>query len=192
MFRRLSKRERLVVAVGAAVSLVALTVAYVLIPQVRRWSDREAQIALKVGQLARLESVLAEEKSVRESLAELERKRQSADRRLLAGATAAVAGSSLQLLLNRYATESGMELQRVDAVGQTDSIGPLQRIPARITVRGDIRGLVDILQRLQGGEKLLVVDEMRVSSSPGFRGEVDQLTATVGLHGYYRAPERGR
>lgn len=191
MFRRLSRRERLVVAVGGAVSLVALTVAYVLMPQVRRWSDREAQVALKEGQLARLQSVLAQEKSVREGLAELERKRRAADRRLLAGATAAVAGSNLQLLLNRYASESGMELQRVDAVGQTDSIGPLQRIPARITVQGDIRGLVDILQRLQGGEKLLVVDEMRVSSSPGFRQEADRLTASVGLHGYYRVPEHG-
>lgn len=175
----------MVVAAGTAVTIVTLSVAYVVLPEARRWSDREAQISLRAAQLARLQAVLAQEKSVREELSDLRRKRRTAERRLLAGATSAVARSDLQLLLNRYATESGMELERVDALGQSDSIGVLQRIPARIMVRGDIRGLVEILHLLQGSETLLAVDEIRLSTSPGFRREADLLTASVSLHGYY-------
>lgn len=180
------------VAAGAGVSVVALTAAFLLMPQVRRWSDREAQIALETEQLARLRSVLAQEEAVRKALVTLEEERRQADQRLLTGTTVAVAGSDLQLLLNRYAAESGMELLRVDAVGPTATSGPLARVPARISVRGDIRGLVDLLARVQGGEKLLAVDEMRVSASPGLGGEADVLTASIGLHGYYRATGGGR
>ncbi len=177
------------VAVGAAVSLVALAVAYVVLPQARRWTERETRISLRSEQLARLEAVLAQEASVRETLSALQRERAGADRRLLSGGTVAVAGSNLQLLLNRYVAESGMELQRVDAVGQAAGQGPLRRIPARITVRGDIRGLVDLLVRLQRAETLLAVDELRASATPGPRGDVDVITASIGLHGYARSPE---
>lgn len=188
MFRRLNRRERIVVAVGAAVSVVALAFAYVVLPQARRWAEREARISLRSEQLARLEAVLAQEASLREGLAALERQRADADRRLLQGATVAVAGSNLQLLLNRYAADSGMELQRVDAVGEAAGQGPLLQIPARITVRGNIRGLVDLLVRLQGSETLLAVDELRASSTPGPGGGVDVITASIGLHGYARSP----
>jgi hypothetical protein len=182
-----------VAGAGALVSALALTIAFVVTPQIRRWSDREAQIALETEQLARLRSVLAEEDAVRKGLMALEEARRHAERRLLAGATVAVAGSNLQLTLNRYAAESGTELLRVDAVGATVASGPLERVPARISVRGDIRGLVDLLVRLHGGETLLAVDEMRVSvSPPGVRGEADLLTASIGLHGYYRTPGSGR
>lgn len=192
MFRRLSRRERVVVTGGVAVSLVSLLVAFVLVPQAQRWSARETEIRLKAEQLARLESVVVQEESVREAVASLEGERRRADGRLLQGGTVAVASSGLQLLLNRYAAESGMDLQRVDAVGQTTSTGPLQPVPARITVQGDIRGLVDLLLLLHRGEILLAVDEMRVSASPGFSRAPDLLTASIGLHGYYAGPEADR
>jgi len=181
-----------VVTVGAAVSLASLLVAFVFVPEAQRWSAREAEIHIKAEQLARLQSVLAQEGSTRESVAGMEQERLHADRRLLAGATVAVASSTLQLLLNRYAAESGMDLQRVDAVGQTAGTGPLQRVPARITVQGDIRALVDLLALLHRSETLLAVDEMRVSASPGFDRAPDLLTASIGLHGYWGGPEGGR
>ena len=180
------------VATGAAVSLASLLIAFVVIPEAQRWSAREAEIRLKAEQLARLQGVLAQEQVVRAGVASMEQERLQTERRLLAGATVAVASSSLQLLLNRFAAESGMELQRVDAVGQTASAGTLQRIPARITVQGDIRGLVDLLVLVHRSETLLAVDEMRVSASPGFGRMPDMLTASIGLHGYYRGPGSGR
>jgi hypothetical protein len=192
VFQRLSRRERVVVATGAAVSLASLLIAFVVIPEAQRWSAREAEIRLKAEQLARLQGVLAQEQVVRAGVAGMEQERLQTERRLLAGATVAVASSSLQLLLNRFAAESGMELQRVDAVGQTASAGTLQRIPARITVQGDIRGLVDLLVLVHRSETLLAVDEMRVSASPGFGRVPDMLTASIGLHGYYRGPGSGR
>jgi hypothetical protein len=184
--RRLNSRERIVVIGGAAISAVAAVAVLVVLPQARRWLDREDQIAMHAEQLARLESLVEREDMVRDRLAALERERTAAARQLLEGETAAVAASSLQLLLNRYATESRVELDRVDAVSRPADTDGITEIPARISVRGDIYGLVDLLFYLQNGEKLLVVDELRVGQVPAGRGTVELLTASVSLHGYYR------
>jgi type II secretory pathway component PulM len=191
MFRRLDRRERVVVAAGAAVSVVALLVTFVVLPEYDRWAQREAAIGLRAEQLARLQAVLSEEEATRARLAELQLEQRAAERRLLAGTTAAVARSNLQLLLNRYAAQSGMEVQRVDAVGQSAGEGPLQTIPASLTVLGDIRGLVDLLLLVQQGEELLTVDDMRVGIAPGVRGDADRLSVILGLHGYHRGPGGG-
>jgi type II secretory pathway component PulM len=188
MFRRLDRRERRVVTAGAVVSAAALLFTFLVIPQARRWSDREARITLRTEQLSRLQGVLGEEAAIGEMLAELERRRVAAERRLLAGGTMAVAGSNLQRLLNRYASEAGMELERVDAVAQSAGEGTLREVPARITVRGDVRSLLDLLLRLQEGGTLLSVDELSVSASGSARGDPNQLAATIGLHGYTLDP----
>ena len=74
----------------------------------------------------------------------------------------------------------------MDAVSRPADTEGITEIPARISVRGDIYGLVDLLFYLQNGEKLLVVDELRVGQVPAGRGTVELLTASVSLHGYYR------
>jgi type II secretory pathway component PulM len=186
-FRRLNSRERIVVIGGAAVSTVALLAVLVVLPQARRWLEREDQIAMLAEQLARLESLVEREDAVRDRLTALEAERVATARQLLEGETTAVAASSLQLLLNRYATESRVELDRVDAVSRPADTEGITEIPARIAVRGDIYGLVDLLFYLQNGEKLLVVDELRVGQVPTGRGMAELLTVSVSLHGYYRS-----
>jgi type II secretory pathway component PulM len=188
-YRRLSRRERLVIAAGGGVSLLALLAVLVVLPQARRWLDREEQIAMRGEQLARLEALISREDAVRQRLAEVQQARASAGRLLLAGETAAVAGSSLQLLLNRYAQESRVVLDRVDAVRPSGTEAGILEVPARIAVRGDVYGLVDLLFYLQNGEKLLVIDDLRVSEGRGDRRRQQLLTMSVSLHGYYRTQE---
>jgi hypothetical protein len=173
-----------VIAAGGGVSALALLTVLVVLPQARRWLDREEQIAMRAEQLARLEALIAREETVRQRLRDLEQARASAGRLLLPGETAAIAGSSLQLLLNRYAAESRVVLDRVDAVRPAGGEGGITEVPASVTVRGDIYGLVDLLFYLQQGEKLLVIDDLRVSAS---RGAENLLTMSLGLHGYYRS-----
>ena len=185
-YRRLNPRERIVVLVGAALSSVAVLTVLVALPVARRWTDREAEIRLRAEQLARLEGLIASREPIARQLAAMQDARAEAAQRLLEGETMAVAASGLQLLLNRYAAESKVTLDRVDVVNQAaapDSIAP---VPARIVVRGDIYGLVDLLFYLQHGQKLLVIDDLRANAVQTGRAGEANLTATVSLHGYYR------
>lgn len=185
---RLSRRERIVVAGGAAVTAIALLLTFVVAPGVRRWVDREAAIAAQAERLVRLESLIAASEDVTNTLEQMRRDRAQAARLLLPGSTAAIAASNLQVLLNRYADESRVLLERVDVAGDVtaaeDSLVP---IPARIAARGDIYGLVDLLFYLQHGEKLIVIDEFRADVSRA-RSDGPSVSWTVTLHGYYTTP----
>jgi hypothetical protein len=178
-----------VVVGGAVISAVAILTTFVGLPVFQRWSDREAMIAVRTDQLARTEAVLAGRASLSETLDALREEQARMEPRLLQGATVAVAASNLQLLLNGYVTEAGMELQRVDALGEAEDLGSLQRVPARLTVRGDVRGFVYLLARLHESEPFLAIDELRLSTTVPRPGDPELLTAIISLHGYAGARE---
>jgi len=180
-----------VVLVGAALSVGAVLAVLVLLPLTRRWSDREAEIRMRAEQLARIEALIAGREKVERRLTELQGAHADAGQRLLEGGTMAVAASSLQLLLNRYAAESKVTLERVDVVSQAGAPDSITQVPARIAVRGDIYGLVDLLFYLQHGQKLLVIDDFRAMDGQAGRSADGLLTATVSLHGYYRGAGGG-
>jgi hypothetical protein len=185
-YRRLSRREKTVVLGGAIVSVVALIAVYGVLPFAKRWVDREAEIAVKAEQLARLETLIEQRDAIQESLVRLRDERGRAGALLLEGETPAVAASRLLELLNRFAQESRVLLDRVDMAGEVEASGDsLVPIPAQVTARGDIYGLVDLLFYLQHGEKLLVIDDFRMNAArtPGADGQL--VTWTIALHGYY-------
>jgi hypothetical protein len=189
-FRRLSRRERLFIVVGASVAALALLSVWVLLPFARRWQDREATIAAKETQLLQLRSLVDNQTRTKATLASRQRARGKLRSRLLTGSTPALAASSLQALLQRYADESRVSLERVDVAaepGAADDHG-LPVIPVRLSAQGDIYGLAGLLGRLQYGEKLLVTDELIVNASGGAGYRPDLLVFSVRLHGAY-SPE---
>lgn len=185
-FGRLESRERRVVSGGVIACAVILLTVYAIAPFARRWSDREASIAAKAEQLARLESLVSSEDALSRVVAELEQSRSRRSRRLLVGTTPALAASTLQTLIRSYAEQSRVTLQRVNLSGQAEpEESGLIPVGLQATVLGDIYGLVDFLFFLQNGEKLLVIDELQVSVNPR-RGVAEQLMSwTLRLHGYY-------
>lgn len=190
-FRRRSRRERAVVLGGGAVAVLALALVVGVLPLLDRWTAREAEIAAKAGQRARLAALVENESRIREALAELRASRASRSTRLLSGATQALAASELQLLLRRYADQSRVSLNRVEVAGDTSGAEPgLVPVPVRLSGAGDVSGLVDLLFYLQHGEKLLVIDEVRVTAPPPRRTGVQLLSWSVQLHGYH-APGSG-
>jgi hypothetical protein len=180
-----------VIATGALVSLLALSVVYGVLPFSRRWSARESAITAKAEQLARLEALVDNEVVLRETTERLENDRERRAQRLLAGSTEALAASSLQTLVRGYAEQSRITLDRVDVARefQADSAG-LIPVPADLVVHGDVYGLVDFLFYLQNGEKLLVIDGLSVSATQRRRQTgPEMLSWTVSLHGFYVTEE---
>lgn len=193
--RRLDRRERAVVGGGAVVSVLALAWAYGLAPAVQRWREREATITVRAEQLVRLRALVALDTVVRRRAVALSGHAARASGQLLDGATPALAASALQLLLGQYAERSGVSLERVDVAGFPVSADTLLAVPARITARGELGGLVDLLFYLQYGEPLLVIDDLRVQGRPlrqvGEGGGGGELTWMIALHGYHLAEGGG-
>ncbi len=186
-FRRLSRRERRVVAAGVVVSMLAVLLSWGVLPLARRWEDRQSAIGAKQAQLAQLRALVESQAARRQGLAARQRDHTALRRRLLTGATPALAASNLQALLQGYADASRVTLTRVDLVAEPTAGGDegLPAIPVRLSARGDIYGFTALLSRLQYGEKLLVIDELQVSPDGAVGDGPDLLTFSVRLHGGY-------
>lgn len=184
---RLSRRERRVVSIGALLAGVALLVVQGALPLARRWSAREAEVSAKAGQTARLEAVAHQEPTLRQALADLRRSRTGGGR-LIEGSTASLAASNLQTLLTRYAEQSGVALERVElgSVGAPSEAG-LPTLAVQLVGRADLYGLVDLLFYLQTSEKLLVVDEVRITATG--TGADTQLLWSLRVRGLYGGAE---
>jgi type II secretory pathway component PulM len=190
-FRRLSRREQRVVLAGAAVSAAALLVVFALLPITGRWSEHETRYAASRDQLIRLQSLVASQGQLRRALEEQQRLLGVSVRLLATGSTPTLAASNLQALIQRYAEESVVQLDRIFVAGEAkpDSQG-LMAVPVQVQGQSDIYGLVDFLFRLQHGEKLLVIDDMSVNGGLSHTDRRDFVTWSISMHGLYASPEK--
>jgi hypothetical protein len=130
---------------------------------------------------------------LRQVLAERRRAQAGTMRLLLAGATPALAASSLQALLQQYAEESMVQLNRVNVAGEPNPVRPgLLAVPIVLQGQGDIYGLVDFLYRVQHGQRLLVVDEISINARSSYLREDQSLVWSLRAHGLYPAQEAAR
>ena len=196
--RRLNPRERRVVLGGALVSATALVLVLLGLPLAHHWAVREAAYAASREQWLRFAALTANTDRLRRALNERTLGHTADEARLVTGATPALAASSLQGLLQRYADESSVQLNRVDVASQPRPDQPgLLAIPVQLQCQGDVYGLVDFLSRLAGGEKLLSLDELSLNAgftmgpAPGSGPRRDRapqpLSWSLRLHGLYRA-----
>lgn len=164
LFERLNPREQRVVMGGAALSVASLVLVLGVSPFVSRWSAREESIAAKRQQLERLRTLVGSANLVRHSVDSMRSVRGANAGKVLRAPTSALAAAKLQDLLRTYAQASRVDLADVDVGGEpaTDSAG-LTAIPVRLSADGDIYGLTDLLWHIEHGEKLLIIDEMRLN-----------------------------
>src|SRR2546422_6777538 len=194
----LNTRERRVVVGGALVSATALLIVLLGLPFAHHWAVREAAYTTSREQWLRLAALAANTDRLRRALDEQKSAYAADEARLVTGATPALAASALQGLLQRYADESSVQLNRVDVASQPRPDQPgLLAIPVQLQCQGDVYGLVDFLSRLAGGEKLLPLDELSLNApftmgpAPGSGPRRDRapqpLSWSLRLHGLYRA-----
>lgn len=190
LFARLDPRERRVVVGGAALSAASLLLVLAVLPFSGRWSTREQSIAAKRQQLARLTALVGSTGSVQRAVDSLRSARGFSTGRILRGETPALAAAKLQELLREYAEASRVDLEDVDVGGDpaTDSTG-LVAIPARLSAEGDVHGLTELLWQIENGEKLLIVDELRVIWRAPPNNDTQHLSWTMRLRGPFATGE---
>ncbi len=196
--RRLNPRERRMVLGGALVSASALVIVLLGLPFAHHWAVREAAYTASREQWLRFAALTGNTDGLRRALVERKLAHAPDEARLVTGATPALAASSLQGLLQRYADESSVQLNRVDVASQPrPGQSSLLAIPVQLQCQGDIYGLVDFLSRLEHSEKLLALDELSVNagfamsnrsgSGPRPRKAPQPFSWSLRLYGLYRA-----
>jgi type II secretory pathway component PulM len=193
--QRLKPRERRVVVGGAIVSALTLVIMGIIMPIADHWTARESSYAASRAQWVRLSVLAASTDRLQRALDDQKLTLAAEENRLVAATTPALAASTLQSMLQQYAQQSAIQLQRVDAAGEPKAAKPgLLEIPVQLSGTGSVAGLVDFLSKLERGDKLLVIDELAVNAgidNPDASivdvggGQSQSLQWTLRLHGLY-------
>ena len=161
MIGNLSRRERILVGLALAVGVILggwLLVVEPILEHNRAASElvpaREQVLQQKRELIARRAAIAAE----------LDRTTARFDKiseGFLTSATPAVAASELQKIVKDMAAEARTEVRSERILPPADR-GDLLEIPVEIAVSCEIRQLVDLLARLDGSNKLLPVQDLKV------------------------------
>ena len=177
--RNLEPRERRTIAIGATVVAVTAFVVTVLLPLGRRWSEREAMIAVTRMHLAHVGSVIGREQELADAARALDGRLDAGGTRLIRAVSLPLAASSLQSMVRDYAQASGVTVTRLDAAGAPLSSASGVALPASLAAQGDIYGIADFLRRLQHGKWLLELTDFTIAPNPVLRGNIIQMTLGI-------------
>jgi Tfp pilus assembly protein PilO len=157
----LSRRERTFVMLGVVGLVIVLGWLFVVEPLAERSRLNAELLPSRSQVLARRLDLLARKEGITQDLAATSADIERMAERFLTDAAPAVAASELQKLTKDMAAEAGTEI-RSERILPPVERGELLEIPVEIAVSGEIRQLVDLLTRLEGTQKLLTVQDLRV------------------------------
>jgi type II secretory pathway component PulM len=157
----LSRRERSIVTVGAVGLALVVGWLFVVEPLTERARLTAELVPSRAQVLSRRLDLLARKDAIARELETTNADIGRLSERFLTEAAPAVAASELQKLTKEMAAEASTEV-RSERILPPVERGELLEIPVEIAVSGEIRQLVDLLARLEGSQKLLTVQDLRV------------------------------
>jgi Tfp pilus assembly protein PilO len=183
MIASISTRERALVAVGILVALLLGGWIFVVEP-IRAANASSAELVpVREEVLARRRALVARKPGIAADIEAVDRRIEELSARFLTAATPAVAASELQNIAKEMTTAAKTET-RTERILPPVERGALLEIPIEIAISGDIRQIVDLLDRLERAPKLLRVNELKIRVMNV--AQPKELLATMTLSGFIR------
>ena len=183
MITSLSARERLIVAGAIVLALVIGGWLLVVEPIRARNASTAELLPSRADVLGRRRGLVARKSAIASELQAVEQRIESLSTRFLTAATPAVAASELQNIAKEMTAAAKTET-RTERILPPVERGELLEIPIEIAISGEVRQIVDLLERIERAPKLLRVNELKVRvmnvSQP------KELLATMTVSGFIR------
>lgn len=178
---RLSKRERTLVGIAAAIAILVAGYVYLVEPTLRGTREKAALLPAREEVLKKRRALIGQRAAYAARLEEVSRAVEEASARLLPGATPPLAASELQKLVKELAGSSSVEV-RSERILPPVERGSLLEIPLEITVAGGIREITTLLYRLEETTKILTLQDLKVRVVS--IGQPKELLTTLTVSGY--------
>ena len=181
MIGNLSRRERMLV--GGSVLVVLVVSGWTLVVQPIVEQNQVVAELLPVRQqvLARRQELIARKMAITQELGTTGTRIDTLAERFLTSAAPPVAASELQKIAKDAVAVAAMEI-RSERILTPVERGEVLEIPVEIAVSGEIRNLVDLLTRLDGSQKLVTVQDVKIRVMN--IAQPKELLATITLSGY--------
>ena len=161
MLRNMSTRERTLLLLSAIIVVAVFGWSWVIVPVLDRQRHAAEMVPERQRVLERRHDLIGRKAAIADDAAATDARIASLSARFLTAAAPAVAASELQKLTKDMASQAATEI-RSERILPPVERGELLEIPVEIAVSGEIRQLVDLLSKLEGSQKLLTVQDLRV------------------------------
>ena len=177
----LTRRERVIVGVGAVVALAVGGYLFLVEPLLTRARDAEAMVPAREATLERRRLLVGQRPRLAEDLAAVTKRLETESARLLRGPTPPLAASELQKLVKELLPVGGVEVRSERVLPTADHQG-LQEVGLELTLTGSIRDTVAALARLERTDRLLALRDVKIRVvAPG---QARELLTTLTIAGY--------
>ena len=161
MIGNLSRRERTLIGAAVLAAVVIGGWLFVIEPIRERNATTAELVPVREEILGRRRELVARKGTITADLQAADTRIEALSARFLTAATPAVAASELQNIAKEMAAAAKTET-RSERILPPVERGELLEIPIEIAVSGEIRQLVDLLNRVENAPKLLRVQDLKV------------------------------
>jgi type II secretory pathway component PulM len=195
LWQRLSKRERVLVALGFLILLVVLARYFLIAPFLERRQWVTSQLEIQPQLLRKNLLYVSRKAEIASALEKAQGGLKKLESTLLSGDTPSVNASVLQEVMREIAAKEAIRIVTTRVLSP-ERTGSLLRIPVQVDVEGEIGRLVNLMKEIESHSKLLVVSEINIRSpfSGGTRQRRKVVQKTRGLRanlvisGFSRSP----
>lgn len=187
----INQRDRRALVLGAIVILATLILARG-VPTLMSWTtERQSSAAELTTELRALRHALATQRERRAHVAAGTASLARLEAGLLGGATPASAAAALAQFVGAAADSSGVHVRSTQVRGDTARTGAVfAPVSVRIDATSDVRGLTNLLTRLERGPMLLVVRALSITH-PEPNAEMEALNVELTVEGLSRPGGKG-
>jgi len=200
LWQRLSKRERGLVLVTAAIVVIALIRYLLILPFYQRWEWVKNQLEVQPQLLEKNMRFISQQENLAAALDAAQKEIKLRESKLLAGNTASVSASDLQETVQALAAKEGAQVITTRVLNP-EPAGSFSKIAIQMELGGQVDQIANFIRTLDSSPKLLVVEEMNVRSlfrpvsvpqpQPVAQTAVQNLRVSVTVAGFIRNPSRG-
>jgi Tfp pilus assembly protein PilO len=161
----MGEREKRFLTLGAVSVIVFGALNWGVLPWADKLMDSGPQLVQAEKKLRQKKELLAAAPLTQAQLTQAEAKLADQEKRLLPAGDASQAGAQLQQWLSQRAAEQKLEVQRSDFLPVAPVSDDYVRVPVRLDLAGPITQVVQFMNAVTRGDRIVAVDELQISST---------------------------
>ena len=186
----LSARERRTVTIGATITIVSLSLLYVVRPYRAALADAQDQLVAERATLARERAAIAESRRNPELRRVADSTMQSTRSRLFEGKDDVMASAELASYLGDVARKARVFLQDAGTRPAVPTPSGVRTLRVEIRAESDLLGTLLFLQALERGDKLVRVDRLDITrSARAGDSDMEVLSIAATISGFAAPPD---
>ncbi len=178
----ISKRDKKILTIGVLALVLFLLTTYVISPFIESEQKIREQTEQREMLLQKYEKIMSQKSEIERNLAQMKRKKETLQKKLLKGSTPSLAAAEMQKMLEKISKAHGLELKSVK-VKEEEKEGDFLAIPLEIRLTTDLNRTRKFLADLENNLKYLIIPKLKISVKN--QRDPKEIIVTIEVKGFF-------